>query len=283
MRLVKNEMPRTTQQGIFWIATIKSPHPMFPPTSLPAGVKWLRGQQEIGQNGGYAHWQCCIALSKKGRLLVLTTMFGTGHHFELTRSAAAEAYVWKDDTAVEGTRFELGAKPIRVNSGEDWNKVWESAKTGDLDSIPPRIRVLSYRTIRAIASDFTTPVGMEREVYVFWGPTGTGKSRRAWEEAGVGAYSKCPRTKFWDGYQTQGNVVMDEFRGGIDVAHLLRWFDRYPVRVEIKGSTKPFWGTKIWITSNISPVEWFMKDGVGLDDATFEALNRRFTSVINLT
>jgi len=55
---------------------------------------------------------------------------------------------------------------------------------------------------------------MSRTVFVFWGVTGSGKSHRAWSEAGVDAYSKCPRSKFWDGYQDQSNVVVDEFRGG---------------------------------------------------------------------
>jgi len=35
-----------------------------------------------------------------------------------------------------------------------------------------------------------------------------------------------------DGYRGQEHVVFDEFRGGIDISHVLRWFDRYPVIVE---------------------------------------------------
>jgi len=131
--------------------------------------------------------------------------------------------------------------------------------------------VVSYRTLRAIQSDFSVPRAIERTVTVFWGSTGTGKSRRAWLEAGDGAYAKCPRSKFWDGYQDQENVVIDEFRGGIDVAHLLRWFDRYPVRVEIKGSSRPFNASRIWITSNLDPIMWYPE----IDEMTREALMRR--------
>ena len=102
---------------------------------------------------------------------------------------------------------------------------------------------------------------------------GTGKSRRAWAEAGESAYAKCPRSKFWDGYQDQKHVVFDEFRGGIDVSHLLRWFDRYPVRVEIKGSSRPLHACRIWITSNVDPRLWYPE----LDSATLDALLRRLT------
>lgn len=132
---------------------------------------------------------------------------------------------------------------------------------------------VNIRTIRAIASDYDQPQAMLRHACVFWGPTGTGKSRRAWEEAGVHAYPKDPRSKFWCGYQGQPDIIIDEFRGGIDIAHLLRWLDRYPVRVEIKGSSKPLCATKFWITSNLAPRFWYPD----ADEKTIDALLRRLT------
>lgn len=123
------------------------------------------------------------------------------------------------------------------------------------------------------------PLATERLVYVYYGRTGTGKSRRAWEEAGMDAFPKGnqltltldPNTKFWDGYRNQEHVVIDEFRGTISIAHLLRWLDRYPVIVEIKGSSTSFCARKIWITSNLDPREWYPD----LDQETKEALLRR--------
>lgn len=234
---------------------------------------------------GYRHWQICFAFPKRSRLSACTSIFGTGCHFELSRSSAVRAYVWKDDTSL-GERFEFGAVPITTNSKTDWDAVWESALTGDIDSIPPGVRIRNYSAIRSIGSDFRRPEAMVRQVTVLWGPTGSGKSRRAWESAGDNAYSKCPRTKFWDGYGSEASVVIDEFRGGgdycltlgIDVSHLLRWFDRYPVRVEVKGSTRPFYGRDIWITSNIHPRAWYPE----LDEETYLALERRFTLVENV-
>jgi len=106
---------------------------------------------------------------------------------------------------------------------------------------------------------------------VFWGRTGTGKSRRAWEEAGLSAYSKDPLSKFWCGYNGQEDVVVDEFRGGISISHLLRWLDRYPVNVEIKGSSVPLRARRLWITSNLNPIYWYPD----LDGETRDALLRR--------
>lgn len=112
---------------------------------------------------------------------------------------------------------------------------------------------------------------MVRTTKVYWGPTGTGKSHRAWEEAGPDAYPKNARTKFWDGYRGQENAVMDEFRGAIDVGNLLTWLDRYPVSVEIKGSSTPLCVERVWICSNLHPNEWYP----GLDGFTLDALLRR--------
>jgi len=263
------------RQGIFWLCTLScSSVPdllLLRCGELPADVVWVRGQKEVGSAGGYLHWQFVVAFSGKKSLAGVRKVLGSAVHAELSRSELANDYVCKEDTRVDGP-WEWGTKPIRRNSKTDWESVWTAAQSGDLLAIPAQVRVVSYRTIRAIASDYASVPPIERTVFVFWGTTGTGKSRRAWDEAGLDAYSKCPRSKFWDGYQSQRHVVIDEFRGGIDVSHLLRWCDRYPVRVEIKGSSRPLVCEKLWFTSNLDPREWYPD----LDEETKSALLRRF-------
>lgn len=99
------------RQGRYWILTI--PHECFTPY-LPLGVTWIRGQLERGSGGlehggstGYLHWQLVVGLATKQSLRRLTTIFGTGIHAELTRTEAAEDYVWKDDTSVQGKLFTV--------------------------------------------------------------------------------------------------------------------------------------------------------------------------------
>lgn len=269
------------RQGIFWLCTLSVEAvpdlPCLRLGELPSSIVWICGQKEVGGSSGYCHWQFCVAFKTKASLATVKGVFGPAVHAELSRSEAAALYCCKEDTREEGP-WEWGSKPIRRNSRVDWESVWAACKSGDLDAIPPSIRVVSYRTIRAIASDFAPCPPMVREVFVFWGPSGTGKSRRAWEEGGLEAYPKDPRSKFWDGYGDQPNVIMDEFRGmnnlmlgGIDIAHLLRWLDRYPCRVEVKGSSRPLMATRIWITSNLAPESWYPE----LDYATQQALIRR--------
>jgi len=255
------------RQGIFWILTI--PQHGFTPY-LPPQCAYIVGQLERGEQSGYCHWQVMVGFKQKQSLNGVRAVFGDVHA-ELSRSSAADTYCQKEETRVPGTEFELGIKSFCRNSKVEWESVWSAAKSGDFSGIPANVRVVNYRTLRTISADYSETRGMERECVVFWGKTGSGKSRRAWEEAGLEAYSKDPRTKFWCGYHAQENVVIDEFRGGIDVSHLLRWLDRYPVRVEVKGSSKPLVAKKIWITSNLSPVMWYPM----LDEETLAALMRR--------
>lgn len=249
------------------------PHPFEPPTRLPIGIIWLRGQQERGESG-YLHWQVIVGFAAKQSLAGVRCFFASAHA-ELTRSKHAADYVWKDATSVDGTRFELGAKPFCRNSKVEWEDCWKAAQAGDLLKIPAHVRFVSYRTIRAIGADYDRPQAVERNASVYWGPTGVGKSRLAWEKAGMDAYPKDPRSKFWCGYQGEEDVIIDEFRGGIAIGHILRWLDRYPVRVELKGSSRPLVAPRIWITSNLAPSDWYPD----ADAATVAALMRRLNIV----
>lgn len=267
------------QQAVHWILTI--PHHGFTPY-LPDSCAYIVGQLERGESQldpvhapcadgeGYLHWQFCVSFKRKTRLGGVRSIFGPWHA-EPTRSEAAFSYVGKDATRVEGTQFELGHRKLSRGSDKNWEAIRDAARSGQLDTVPADVYIRNYQSLKRIASDNMQPIAIVREVFVFWGPTGTGKSRRAWDEATLAAYPKDPRTKFWDGYRGQEHVVMDEFRGDIDIAHLLRWFDRYPVIVEVKGSSVVFAAQKIWITSNIPPERWFPM----VDPLTLEALLRR--------
>nr|USZ80622.1 replication-associated protein [Sichuan tick-associated circovirus 5] len=261
-------------QARYYILTI--PYENFTPF-LPPNVKYIKGQLEQGANTGYLHWQLIIHFSQKKTLQYVKLIFGDTIHAEATKSKAAEDYVWKDESAIQGTRFVLGEPSLKRNSEKDWDLIVKHARDGSFEHIPGDVLVRCYGNLKKIRVDSLKPESIEREVYVYWGTTGAGKSKRAWEEATFDAYPKDPNTKFWDGYNGQENIVIDEFRGFISISHLLRWLDRYPVIVEVKGSSCVFKGRRIWITSNLSPEEWY-KD---LDHETFLALRRRFTNVIH--
>lgn len=125
---------------------------------------------------------------------------GPTAHVEPSRSEAANEYVWKEDTRVPGTQFEYGSKPIQRNSKQDWDQIRALAVAGELSEIPSEVFVRHYSNLRRIEKDFMLPLSQEKEVFYYYGTSGTGKSRKAWEEAGQDGYPKDPNSKFWDGY-----------------------------------------------------------------------------------
>lgn len=240
------------RQGIFWILTI--PHYQFTPY-LPPGVAYSKGQLERGESG-YLHWQLIIHLERKQSLTGVRKLYGDVHA-ELTNSKSAEDYVHKDETCVDvSTRFELGRRKLRRNDKRDWDLIRQLAHQGDFSKVDSDVYIRYYFALQRIARDNLRPVEMVRRAFVFWGDTGTGKTRKCWDLA-KNAYPKDPCTKWWDGYTDQKTVIVDEFTGSINISHILRWTDRYPALVEKKGSTECFNADRILFTSNLHPREWY--------------------------
>lgn len=261
-------------KACYWICT--SPRSEWEPC-LPDNACYCKGQLEIGE-GGYEHWQFIVYYKSQQRFGSIRKTLGKSVHIEPTRSTAAENYVWKSETAVAGTQFEFGTKSIKRQSATDWDRIREIAQggLGDAAEIPSDIFIRCYGSLRNISKDFATPTFRgEQSVSVYWGTSGTGKSHRAFEECGESFYLKSPLTKWWDGYRGEENIIIDEFRGVVDISHVLKWLDKYPCLVEVKGSQVPLKSKKWWITSNLSPDEWYPN----LDTETKNALTRRLSSI----
>jgi len=262
-----------SKQCRYWMLVIKQE--LFTPY-LPEPVAFITGQLEEGKERkdgaerGYLHWQLYVHFKRAVRRAAVKKLFGDGIWCEPTICKEGINYCLKEETAIQGTRFELGKVPLKRNSDKDWDLIRTLAKEDKMDEIPSDVYIRSYHNLKRIASEHSMPQPIERTIYVFWGKTGTGKSKRAWEEATYQAYPKSPTSKFWDGYRGHENVVIDEFRGQIEISHVLRWFDRYPVLVEVKGSSTVLNAKTIWITSNIPPQDWYPN----IDEETKNALLR---------
>lgn len=118
----------------------------------------------------------------------------------------------------------------------------------------------------------TEPRQWQTEVQVLWGPPGTGKSRRINHLCERHGFEDCywlskPNSSsgalWWDGYYGQSIVVIDEFYGWIQRDFMLRLIDRYPLQIQVKGSSAQMVPKKIYITSNDHPVDWYPKVGLG--------------------
>jgi len=101
---------------------------------------------------------------------------------------------------------------------------------------------------------------------VYWGAPGIGKSKRARFEAGEGAYwlpQPEAGTVWWDSYDGQEVVVIDEFYGWMKRIMMQRLCDSTPLLVPNKGGYTPFLAKHIIVTSNQPPSQWWPTVGLG--------------------
>lgn len=90
----------------------------------------------------------------------------------------------------------------------------------------------------------------------FWGGTGTGKTRAALNlfSEPTNRWVSGSNAKWFDGYDGQPNVLLDDFRPSTwPFPILLRMLDRYEFRVEFKGGHRQFLAKMIIITCHSPP------------------------------
>ena len=174
----------------------------------------------------------------------------------------------------QGARSDLAAVAALVSTGASKRAVAEAF---------PREFIQFGRGIEHLQAVLQGRRDGPPEVFWFWGPTGTGKTRTAYstctiEVDGVAhdPFFKMATNKWWDGYEGQRDVIIDDFRRDFcTFAELLRLLDRYPLTVEIKGGTVSFTSRRIFITTPKNVEDTWEGRNVG----DLEQLRRRITEV----
>lgn len=263
------------------------PSPLARAESGKFNLKYLIYQMEACPQTGRYHMQGYMQWNTSYKLSYLKKHWCTQKcHFEPAGGSPATniEYCSKDASRVPDTEtVEWGTRPS------------QGSRT-DIQAL--QVMVMEQRPFREIAEthfhaflrfnrgirDAMTLFRQERSepcfTIVYWGPPGTGKTRRAAHEAGPDAYwlpapNQSGGAVWWDGYEGQTVVIIDEFYGWIPLNFMNRLCDRYPMRVQTKGGNVPFLATRIYITSNVHPNEWwprtFAKSG------NLGAMDRRLT------
>lgn len=121
--------------------------------------------------------------------------------------------------------------------------------------------------------------GEDRPTIIWiWGPTGTRKSHVAHKLAGKDMYRKHDGTKWWNGYDGQETIILDDFRDSWwSITDMLSLTDRYEHRIENKGGVRQMKARTIYITCCKPPEECYKNTGECL-----EQLKRRITKVYHL-
>lgn len=112
-----------------------------------------------------------------------------------------------------------------------------------------------------------------------WGDAGIGKTKWC-EQFGeyCGGYFEKMCNKWFDGYEDQKVIIMDEVRDDklIKSGYIFKWADNSPCKGEVKQSTRWLRHKYILITSNDNPMDFCRGEDGCVKDSLWEPLQRRF-------
>lgn len=242
-------------------------------------------QKEKGAEGTI-HYQGYIEFKKSTPFDRVKRMVGFQAHIEKRKGTATEAiqYCTKEDTKIEGP-WKNGEFTLITEQGNrtDLQAVVDTIKEAksltDVVVSHPKEALKYSKGLQFVYRHFKTPTTPQKpKVWLLYGDTGTGKTRFAMSHDRP--FKKAGDDSWFDGYDNNDVLVMDDFAGGrskMSLTALLNYLDRYPVKLPVKGDFVDRNCNLIIVTTNIHPQHWYDYNN---REAHYKALQRRFTRVI---
>lgn len=265
-----------------WFFTLNNPKPEdIRDERLSEKTRYIVFQLERGTSGTI-HLQGYMELWTPERLSWCKKQLPRGH-FEIPRKGRDKCreYCMKESTRVAGP-WEKGTwikgPGHRSDLGQAIEAISEGATLEEIVNSMPELYIRFNRGIEKYmffqnknrCNEFR-----HVETTVIIGEPGIGKTRYCYEEY-PGLFKLDRSNKiWWDGYNGETTILIDDFYGWIAYGELLNILDGYPLRLEIKGGFTWAQWTRVFITSNKHPSNWYRKHNL-------EALKRRITIEVDL-
>lgn len=257
----------------------RSGQELFEHLSSNSGVKYCVFQLERGESGT-PHFQGYVEMHNPTEFSTLRAMLPYSH-IEPRRGTAKQAadYCKKADSRISEDYWEYG-EMTRQGKRQDLTSFREAILAGmstkDL-SADFTNEVAKYERFMHLVRRTQTPeIRSELQVELHWGSTGTGKSFQAYRQYPDLWATPATDQMWFDGYDGQETVLIEEFGGQMKLDLLLRVLDQYPLQVPVKGSFVWFRPKRIIVTSNSHPFQWYKWEG---RERKCFALLRRFTKI----
>ena len=257
-------------------------------------VRYVVYQVEVCPETKREHCQWYIELKKTARFSYIKKMLDDNKaHVENRKGSRSQArrycskeesrergpYEWgiwipKDKVGVSADYLECREK-IKKGEFKDWEEVEEVYPIVCLH-YSKMIEKLLNKKLRKETRKFR-----HVKVYVLWGASGCGKTSYVFNKykynldiLSATSDGKCPQ--FINGYRGLDVLLIDEFRGWLGFDFFLGVTDSYPITLNIKnGHSYSAW-KEVWITSNVNPRLWFLKQNIFGD--ALEPLLRRLNT-----
>lgn len=277
----RKAMPRARH----WVWTVFSAELVSAPQALierlTPQVTYAVCQREVAPGTGRRHLQGYSAFSRQVSMKQLKEMLGDGAaHLEVARGSPEEAsdYCKKEasrdpgpdsgpftcgvlaNVSGQGRRMDLEKLKVDLDKGAELKDIAGAHFSAFLRYCRS---IKEYRELTFNAA----PRAFQTNCIVYWGPPGSGKTRSAtWYDTSENTFW-LPRARsgaaWWDGYQGQRTVILDEFYGWLQRDVVQRLIDRTPLRVEVKGGSINFRARTVIFTSNTDPSRWWPRVGLG--------------------
>lgn len=247
----------------------------LPTTFDPLVVRYVIYQTEICPETKTTHFQGYIEFHDGKRMGQVKAVLGECRlAFRAGSRTQAREYCRKEETAVPDTVVEWGEWRGDVSRKRKLHDLLKADMTLDeFIAEAPEHYVRYHRGIEKLIARRTAALVKEfRKVTVetLVGPTGCGKTRRA--VSYPDHYMKPKGDRVWfDGYEDQAVLIIDDFYGDIKYGLLLNILDGYELMLPVKGGFIWAQWTKVVITSNADPKDWYKRGYT-------PALERRLTT-----
>ncbi len=240
-------------------------------------VRYIGWGLEKCPKTGKMHQQGWVQFVNKKRIGGVKKIMGSKKiHLEACRGSEIEneKYCAKDNNfkflgrfKVQGQRSDLESIKKALDAGENLMYVAEN-HFGDF------IRYhKGFQAYKKMVDKKRTKKFRDIQVTFVTGPTGTNKTRNAVESNPDAYMIQGANLKWFDGYDMEKTLIIDEYNNDIGITGLLNLLDGYQLRLETKGShTYANWN-KVVITTNLKKEEIHAQ----AKEAHIAALGRRVT------
>lgn len=250
---------------------------------IPTEMRYIIYQLEAGS---HLHVQGYVQFKKQYRLGTAQAKIHPTAHMEVARGSPSQnvKYCSKHDETYCAGPWSYGEVQVQ-GQRNDLMEVCEEIKSGvslcDIAESHSETYVRNYRGLQQLALRTSkSPKWRNVITTVIWGRTGTGKTRTAFESCDDPYFVLlCDNAKWWDGYEGQETVIFDDFYGQVKPDFMLRLLDGYPCQLSIKGSFTWAKWTRVYITSNSHPCDWYPS----IPQEARDAIMRRISEVIHMS
>jgi hypothetical protein len=235
----------------------------FEPQYSESDMKYLVFGSEVCPSTGRHHWQSYVIFKRSQREAYLHKKFGRNiDPSPAMGSPESNAIYCKKDNNF----MEYGQLTYRGQRTDIMEECHKHDSYSDFAMSRPDLVTQGVRAYYNAMGENYTITGTKPYVYWFYGPTGTGKTRKALDMArefqsqGKRVYRHKPTDGFWfDGYGNQQVAILDEVRSeSFRFDFLLQILDYDAPGVPIKGGfSNPFRPEVVIITSSMSPMDMY--------------------------